>query len=300
MARSSWRTRLAKSLTSETLPMPASTSSPTPWSHPAVTQMSEENFRSSAFQPKLTKPMLARCSSSRPVHCRRTSGVLMNMGGRPPRSSRRRRAARRRAPSVSTHTSASARARAVIRGRGAAFTAGAPQRPGRAARNPRRRPPRPAASARSRRRREAPSRSSPRAAAKPFSDWRSILRRWPKAAWVSAREHAGVARVRRLPGHEFDDARDDLGRRREGGRGDVEQNARAGAPAGEHREPPVVRPLGRGGCDAQRHLALEHENEPVEERRPRLRLEPAGQERACRCCRAGWRRCGSARPPPSR
>ena len=27
-------------------------------------------------------------------------------------------------------------------------------------------------------------RSRPRSAAKPFSDWRSILRRWPKAAWV--------------------------------------------------------------------------------------------------------------------
>ncbi len=63
--------------------------------------------------------------------------------------------------------------------------------------------------------------------------------------------------------------------------GDVEQDSRLRPPPREHREAAVVGALGRGCDDAARDLALEHERQPVIERRPRLRLEPAGEQRGC-------------------
>ena len=70
---------------------------------------------------------------------------------------------------------------------------------------------------------------------------RSILRRWPKAARVtasSARTPAGQGVAARLEVH---DARRDLWRRHEGGGRHVEEDARPRAPAGEHAEAAVVR-----------------------------------------------------------
>ena len=65
----------------------------------------------------------------------------------------------------------------------------------------------------------------------------------------------------------------------EGGRRDVEQDARLRPPSRQHREAPIVGALGRRGDDALSHLALEHERQAIIERRPGLGLEPACQER---------------------
>ena len=145
---------------------------------------------------------------------------------------------------------------------------------GRARRSPRPECPRRARSARFRRRRAAPAASLP----SDFRLWRSILRRWPKAASVtrcSARESqaSGCAR-----GIELDHRRRHLRRRHEGARRDVEQDARLAAPADQHRQPAVA--LGAG----LRHeplgdLALEHQHQPVVPGRPRLAGQPGDQQR---------------------
>ncbi len=92
------------------------------------------------------------------------------------------------------------------------------------------------------------------------------------------RQQARVAGVRRSARQEFDHAGDDLGRRGEGGRRHVEQDPRLRAPAGQHGKPAVIGALGGRCDDAQRDLALEHQRQAIEERRPRLGLEPTGQE----------------------
>ncbi len=51
-----------------------------------------------------------------------------------------------------------------------------------------------------------------------------------------------------------------------------------GSPPGENGEPPVIGALRGRGDDAQGDLALEHQGQPIEERRPGLGLQPAGQE----------------------
>ena len=123
------------------------------------------------------------------------------------------------------------------------------------------------------------ARSSPRAAAKAFSDWRSILRRWPKRPGSSAESTPASQGSGARAGNEFDHARSDLGRRREGGGRNVEQDARLRPPAGQHGEPAIIGALGRRRDDAPRHLALEHQHQPIVEGRPGLGLEPAGQQR---------------------
>ena len=143
-------------------------------------------------------------------------------------------------------------------------------------------------------------RSRPRSAAKAFSDWRSILRRWPNAAWVKAesvaRSHgSGVG-----PRDQFDQARGHFRRRGEGGRRDVEQDPRLRPPSGQHREAAVIGALGRGRDDAAGDLALEHERQPVIERRPRLRLEPADERAEWRYYRADWPRSSGERRRPCR
>ena len=105
------------------------------------------------------------------------------------------------------------------------------------------------------------------------------MRLWPKAAAVtrSMRERRKQA-LRRLARHELDQRRIDLGAWREGGGRNGEENAGVRAPLGEHGQPPVI--LGsRLGHDAVGHLALEHQHEPIEPRRPWLGLEPADEQR---------------------
>ena len=50
-------------------------------------------------------------------------------------------------------------------------------------------------------------------------------------------------------------------------------------PPRQHREAAVIGALGRGRDDPAGDLALEHERQPVIERRPRLGLEPADEQR---------------------
>src|SRR5262249_42583541 len=86
-----------------------------------------------------------------------------------------------------------------------------------------------------------------------------------------------AGRKRTLLRHELDKRGVDLGTWREGGGRKGKQNARGGAPRAEHRETSIVL-AARLGHDAERDLALEHENQPIEPRRPWLGLEPADEE----------------------
>ena len=88
----------------------------------------------------------------------------------------------------------------------------------------------------------------------------------------------GFAGQRRAARNQLDQRRRDFGRRHERGRRDVEQDARLGAPAGQHRQA-AVRLRARRRGDAFRDLALEHQHQPVEPGRPRLGGQPADQER---------------------
>ena len=142
------------------------------------------------------------------------------------------------------------------------------------ARSPRPECPRRGRSARSRPRRAAASGSRP----SDFRLWRSILRRWPKAASVTFCSAMRFAGQRRAARNQLDQRRRHLGRRHERGRRDVEQDARLGAPAGQHRQPAVGLRAGRRG-DAFRDLALEHQHQPVEPGRPRLGGQPGDQQR---------------------
>ena len=108
--------------------------------------------------------------------------------------------------------------------------------------------------------------------------WRSILRRWPKAACVtrsrSARSHGSGAGARHQTHHRGCDFR----RRHEGRRLDVEQDARLAAPLRQHRQASVALRCRRGD-DAFGDFALEHENGAVVPGRPRLGAEPGDEQR---------------------
>ena len=91
--------------------------------------------------------------------------------------------------------------------------------------------PRRARSARCRRRRAARAASTP----SDFRLWRSILRRWPKAASVTRCSAPANRRAAARPRHQPHHRRGDLRRRHEGRRRHVEQDLGLGAPAGEHR-----------------------------------------------------------------
>ena len=67
------------------------------------------------------------------------------------------------------------------------------------------------------------------------------------------------------------------------------------APAGEHAEAAVVGALRGRRDDALGDLALEHQRQPVEARRPGLGSPASRPAAASRCCRAGWRRRAAAR-----
>ena len=123
----------------------------------------------------------------------------------------------------------------------------------------------------------AASRGSGSAAAS-FRLWRSILRRWPKAAAVTApsvlTEQAGDGCS---IGANSTTAEATVG-------GGVKAsgftvNSRRGprAPLGDHRQPPVGLDAGRGD-DALGHLLLEHQHHAPVPGRPGLALEPADEQ----------------------
>ena len=70
--------------------------------------------------------------------------------------------------------------------------------------------------------------------------WRSILRRWPNAAWVTRLEQPAIAGQRRRPRHQTHQRGCDFRRRHEGRGVDVEQDARLAAPLRQHGQPPVA------------------------------------------------------------
>ena len=141
-----------------------------------------------------------------------------------------------------------------------------------------------------------PSSASPPSA---FRLWRSILRRWPKAASVtrpSLRTSAGSGVCAR---HQMHHRRRHLRRRREGLRRHVEGDPRLGAPAGEHAQPAVGVAAGRGD-DALGDLALEHQRQRPVEGRPVRRPSASAPAVRCRYCRAGWRRSSPGSPAGER
>ena len=128
-----------------------------------------------------------------------------------------------------------------------------------------------------------------------FRLWRSILRRWPKAASVtrcSARRSQGSGVARGARARTSDEVTLGGGTKAEAAMSNRMRASRA--PAGEHREPAVGLGAGRRG-DALGDLALEHQHQPVVPGRPWLDGEPAVPAARSRYCRAGWRRCAPAR-----
>ena len=128
--------------------------------------------------------------------------------------------------------------------------------------------------------------------------WRSILRRWPKAAAVDPFQQGRLGRRPAASGerHQLHDARGHLGRRGEGARRNIEQPRDLAAPLGRHRR------AGRNPCCAAwrqpvRHLALEHQHQALEAFGCR---QPAQQQGGVRHCRADWRRCAAAHRPAGR
>ena len=87
-----------------------------------------------------------------------------------------------------------------------------------------------------------------------FKLWRSILRRWPKAAAVTVSRSASSAgasgSAQRLQPH---DRRGHRGRRHKGAAVDVEQDFGLGPPPRQHRKPAIMLAAGPGG-DALGHF----------------------------------------------
>ena len=114
------------------------------------------------------------------------------------------------------------------------------------------------------------------------------------------RQEPRVARLGFVARDQFDDAGGHLRRRGERGGGDVEQEPRARAPARQHREPAVVGALGRAWrrCAAppRAGTSASADHRTAATARPRASASAAPSRR----CRAGWRRCVSARRPPRR
>ena len=139
---------------------------------------------------------------------------------------------------------------------------------------------------------------------------RSILRRWPKAAAVTRSSVAfDAGRERRGARTDRDDARGDLGRRHEGARRHVEQDARLGQPLHQHRKPAIGFAARRRG-EAQRDLALEHQGQafvfadPVEPAEQQRRGDVVGQvgddlARRLRTAPPGRASARRRRPPPA-
>ena len=107
---------------------------------------------------------------------------------------------------------------------------------------------------------------------------RSIFRRWPNAAAVTASTAGTGRRSASARGSRRTTRGNDLRRRREGARRHVEQEFRPRPPLREHGQPAVGLRSGRRD-DALRHLALEHQREARPPGRPRLGGEPADEER---------------------
>ena len=111
-----------------------------------------------------------------------------------------------------------------------------------------------------------------------FRLWRSILRRWPKAAFATCDNSFGSQGSGEGFGNELHHRGGDLGRRRESRGREIEQDARARPPAAEHGEPAIIGALRRRRDDALGDLALEHQHIAIEDGRPGLRLDPARQQ----------------------
>ena len=91
---------------------------------------------------------------------------------------------------------------------------------------------------------------------------RSILRRWPKAASVTRRQHHAGRTARASARHKFDQRRGHLRRRHECRRRNVEQDFRLRPPLRQHREPAIGLAAGLRD-EALRHFALEHQHQAI-------------------------------------
>ena len=126
--------------------------------------------------------------------------------------------------------------------------------------------------------------------------WRSILRRWPKAARViasraSTRQGGGAA-----PRQQLDDARRHLRRRHEGRGRHVEQDARLAsasrrAPRGGRNPSARAR---RRRCAPRPRAGTSSVSDSHQGGQSRPASQPV-EAAACRRCRAGWRRSAPAR-----
>ena len=126
-----------------------------------------------------------------------------------------------------------------------------------------------------------------------FRLWRSILRRWPKAAAVTVSsffKSAGATGSGNGSSRTMEEVTEGGGTkalRFTSNR--IFACVRHGR---QHRQPAIMFAAGLGG-DALGDFALEHQGEAGPEGRPAIAGQPFDQQRRCRHCKAGWRRCAT-------